>query len=177
MAFNWVDTLRTVAPVLASLVGGPLAGTAVSALSNLLLERPDAPQEEIAQAIANATPETLAKLKQLDNDFNVQMKQLDIDLERLHAEDRQSARRREAEVQDWVPRTLALLIFLGFFCVLIALVFVEIPSRGEAPLNIMLGVLGGGITSILTYYYGSSAGSDKKTQILGEQIRNGSSKP
>lgn len=171
MAFNLRDIVQTVAPSVAAILGGPLAGTAVRALSELLLGTPDGDETAVAQALQSASPDTLLRLKDLEQQFAIQMQQLGIDVERLHAEDRQSARQREAQVQDWVPRVMALLMFLGFFGVLGALIFIEIPVRGEAPLNIMLGVLGGGITSVLSYYYGSSSGSAQKTRMLGEQIR------
>ena len=172
MVFTWLDTLRTVAPTLASLVGGPLAGTAVSAISSLLFGKPDVPADEIAQAMATANPETLAKLKQLDNDVAAHMKQLDIDLERIVAEDRSAARQREVARRDWTPLTLALLSFFGFFATLGALVFIEVPPSGQAPLNIMLGGLSAIVASVSAYYFGSSAGSARKTELLSTNSMN-----
>jgi len=63
---------------------------------------------------------------------------------------------------DQLPRLLALLVVAGFFGVLGLLVFKELPKSSEAPLNIMLGVLGTGVTGILNYYYGASAASDQR---------------
>lgn len=173
MAFNWIETLRTVAPTLASLAGGPLAGTAVSALSNLLFGKPDAPADEIAQAMATASPETLAKLKQLDNDFKAQMKQLDIDLERIAAEDRSSARQREVQVRDKIPGVIAMLVLGGFFGLLALMAFKPLPQIAEAPFNVMLGALGAMVTAIAQYYFGSSASSRAKDTTIATLSNGG----
>ena len=90
-----LNLVRTVAPTIATAVGGPLAGMATRAISEALLGKPDGTEEELAQAAANATPEQLLALKKAEQDFAVRMRELDIDLERIANEDRNSARDRE----------------------------------------------------------------------------------
>jgi len=51
MAFNWKSILGTVAPGLATALGGPLAGMAVQAVSNAVLGKQDGSDDEIAAAI------------------------------------------------------------------------------------------------------------------------------
>ena len=173
MAFNLRTLVGTVAPTLASMLGGPLAGSAVRALSELVLGKADGTEEEVVQQLQAADPATLLKLKELDKQFTTQMRQLDVDLERIAAEDRGSARSREMALRDHAPVLLAMLTFCGFFGILAALIFLEIPASGREPLSIMLGTLGSMIVAVSQYYFGSSLGSTQKTQLLGEAMRNG----
>jgi hypothetical protein len=60
-----VDILKTTAPVLASLVGSPLAGAAVAFLGKALLGNSSSSVEEIAVALKD--PAMLIKLRELEN--------------------------------------------------------------------------------------------------------------
>ena len=84
--------LGQLAPSIATALGGPLAGVAVKTLSSALFGNEDGTEEQISAAMAVATPDQLAAIKKIDADFKVQMKSLDIDLERISAGDRDSAR-------------------------------------------------------------------------------------
>jgi hypothetical protein len=64
---------------------------------------------------------------------------------------------------------LGALIILGFFIVLIGLIFVEVPQGNKDALYLALGTLFGSFTSIVGYFYGSSAGSKQKTELLAEK--------
>jgi len=162
-----LNLVRTVAPSLASAVGGPLAGMAVRTISEALLGKPDGTEDELAQAAAKATPEQLLALKKAEQDFAVKMRELDIDLERIANEDRGSARDREVKTRDWTPRLLAGLITLGYFGALFYMLRNGLPQHGgsEAML-VMLGTLGTAWGGVVAYYFGSSAGSKAKDEAL-----------
>jgi hypothetical protein len=162
-----LNLVRTVAPSIASAVGGPLAGMATKAISEALLGKPDGSEEELIQAAAKATPEQLLALKKAENDFAIQMRELDIDLERIASEDRNSARNREIKTKDWTPRILAWSVTTGYFGVLFYMLTHGLPTTGgsEAML-VMLGTLGTAWGGIMAYYFGSSAGSKEKTEAL-----------
>jgi hypothetical protein len=164
--FDWKGLVRTVAPSIATAFGGPLAGMAAQAVSNAILGKPDGTEEEISMALATAKPETLLALKKAEYEFQKFAKEAEIDLERIGAEDRASARKREIAVKDKAPGRLAFASFAGFFGILALLIFIEIPETGRDPLLIMLGALGSIVTGITQYYYGSSSGSDKKNDML-----------
>jgi membrane-bound ClpP family serine protease len=158
--------LGQVAPTIATALGGPLAGMAVKTLSNVLLGHEGGTEEDVANAIQSATPEQLSDIKKIDADFKVRMKELDIDLERISAEDRDSARKMQAQTNDWIPRVLALMITVGFFGILVWMLVKGMPSTGTEALLMMLGALGTAWTGVVNFYYGSSAGSKAKTDVM-----------
>lgn len=161
------DLLRVVAPALGTALGGPIGGLAAQTISNLLLGKPDATSDEMSAALISATPEQLAKLKELDNTFKVQMKQLDIDLEKISSEDRDSARKREMEVKDWTPRLIALLTIVAFFTYIAAVTFFPFHVPPDMALvNLAIGWIGGVATNVVSYYFGSSSGSDAKNRTI-----------
>jgi hypothetical protein len=170
MAFDWRALVGTVAPTIATALGGPVAGLAVKALSNAVLGRDDGDEQEISAALQGASPETLAAIKKADQDFAVRMKELDIDVYRLDQQDRVSARDREIRTGDsWTPRLLAAGVTAGFFGVLWHLMANGIvDDAGGNALLIMLGSLGTAWTGIVAYYFGSSAGSKAKTDIMAK---------
>ena len=106
---DFVDILKTVAPGIATALGGPLAGLAVSAIGKAL-NLSDATQDTIKAAVAGATPEDMLKLKEAEQDFQVQMKKLDIDLVQIAAGDRDSARKMQIANKAWTPAVLSWLI-------------------------------------------------------------------
>lgn len=115
----WRKILRATAPVVGTAIGGPLGGAAASVVSEKLLGKPDGTETEIAQAIGNGGPEVLAKLKEAELAFTTRMRELDIDVEKIHQADRAAAREREAKTGDtFTPRALALFVTSGFFGVL-----------------------------------------------------------
>lgn len=155
---DWKSIVRTVAPTLATALGGPLAGAAVQALSVALLGRPDGTEQEVAEAVLVGGTDALLKVKQAEADFAVKMRELDI---------RDLASARElAKVDYQTPRVLALFITAGFFGVLYWLMTAGFPDSGKEPLLIMLGSLGTAWTGVVSFYFGSTAGSARKTEAL-----------
>jgi len=161
--------LGQLAPSIATALGGPLAGVAVKTLSSALFGHEDGTEDQISEAMASATPDQLAAIKKIDADFKVQMKSLDIDLERISAGDRDSARQMQRETKDWVPKVLAIVITLGFFGILIWMLLNGMPQTGTEALLMMLGALGTAWTGVVNFYYGSSAGSKAKNDLLASK--------
>lgn len=168
MEFNWRKVVGAVAPALGTALGGPLGFMAGGLVAEALgVENPE-DEEAMAQAMKCATPEQLAALKQADANFKVRMKELDVDLERLASEDRASARARQATTGDKTPAYLAMLVTGGFFGLLGWMMYQAPPDGSAVLLNIMLGALGAAWTSVIAYYFGSSAGSAQKTAMLSQ---------
>ena len=164
---DWRNIVSAVAPVLGMALGGPLGGAAAKVVAGALLGKDDASEQELSRAVLGASPEQLAALKQAENDFIVRMRELDIDVERINADDRASARQREKDTGDsWTPRLLAFVVTSGFFGVLAWMLAYGIPREGGEALLVMLGSLGTAWAAIVSYYYGSSAGSAAKNTML-----------
>lgn len=167
---NLSDTFKqivgAVAPVLGTALGGPLGGAAASSIATALLGKPDATTAELETAIKTATPEQLAELKKLDYEFKIKMEEMGLDLERLNQQGIADARAREVAVKDKLPALLAVGITLGYLAVLFFMLTYGVPENGGDALLILLGALGGSWGSVVTYYFGSSAGSMAKTELL-----------
>ena len=158
-----------VAPTIATAIGGPLGGMAMKVVAEVLGLPGDSSEKDVAKAMAAATPDQLLKLKQADQDFAVRMRELDIDLEKIAAGDRDSARRREAQVRDWMPRVLAFVVVAGFmatvFLVLLGLVDGMKDPLMATTVGTLIGFVSAKAEQVIAYYFGSSSSSQQKTQL------------
>lgn len=167
MKLNWKQLVKQVAPVLGSALGGPMAGAATAYLAEQLLGNPNAQEAEVAEFISSASPETLLKLKQLDKDFEVRMRKLDIDVFKLETQDRQSA--RELARVNMMPQVILSSLFTAGYCLVLFGMFngtLSVDPGMKAEINIVLGVLTAGMVKILDFWFGSSYGSKEKTAQL-----------
>jgi hypothetical protein len=154
-------------------LGGPLGTLAAGAVGNALGLKVDSNLDAIGAAIAGAKPEQISALQQAEADLQVKLQQIGFEhveeLERLAEADRESARARQVAVKDRVPGLLAIGISVGFFSVLGLVGFHGVLPQSEKLVDIMLGSLGAAWLSVVTYYFGSSAGSDRKTELLAKK--------
>lgn len=171
MKLDWKAILGTVAPTIATALGGPLAGVATKTLASKLLDRPDATEEEVQQAVLGADPQTLLRLKEVDAEFKKHMTDAGVKLEEIDASDRASARAREIALKDPTPAYLAYAITVGFFGTLGYMLVEGKPASGGDALLVMLGSLGTAWAGVIAYYFGSSAGSRKKDEALSHVVR------
>jgi len=164
--------LGAVAPTIATALGGPLAGAAVGAIVSALGLPPDTPAEQVAAAVQKADPDTLLKLKQAEQAFAAKMKQLDIDLERIAAGDRADARARERSVGSLSVNVLACIVIVGFFATVGFVLSGYVGLTGEQ--GVLVGTVVGYVSAkadqVVSYFFGSSAGSDKKTEAMARAI-------
>ena len=153
MKFDAIKGLiGAVAPTIGQALGGPLGGAAAQTIASVLGCKPD--EKSIANAVQAATPEQLAEIKKAELDFQVQMKKLDVDVFALEAEDVQHA--RAAFKGDWTPKFIAVACVF-FFGGYIALVTLQDPAANDDGIvNLVLGYLGGIVSSIISFYYGAS---------------------
>jgi len=173
-SFDWKSLVATVAPTLATALGGPLAGVAVAALSEALLGRKDGTEAEIASAIQSGGADALVKIREAGNAFAIRMRELDIDVERIHAADRASAREREAKTGDrWTPRILAATIVCGFLATVYAVLSGSVKGIVDPVAAGLIGTLIGYVSAkadqVVSYYFGSSSGSADKTALLASR--------
>ncbi len=171
---NWNDVkpwIAKFAPMVGTALGGPFGALAGAAVGQALGIK-DAKPEDVAAAIKTGTLDgsQILELKKAEDAFKIEMAKLGIDsteqLEELAFKDRDSARNREIQVKDWTPRILAYAVTLGFFGILSFLMRRDVPASSKDVLNVMLGALGTAWLSVVTYYFGSSAGSKAKDAML-----------
>jgi hypothetical protein len=161
------SVLATVAPLLGTALGGPFGGLAGSLLSKAL---GTSDPKAMEAAITSTDPDILLKLKAAENELQEHLKQLQIDEEKLTFDDTANARGREIAVHDKTPMLLAFGITLGFFGTLSFMLWNGKPQVGGDALLVMLGSLGTAWAGVVSYYFGSSAGSAAKTDTLNKIV-------
>lgn len=167
-----IPAIASVAPTVALALGGPVAGLAVNALSQALTGRQETTTDQLSLLLSKPNADQIAKLKEAEQAFNQKMKELDINIVQIMAADMASARQREMATGDHLtPRVLAVLVSVGFFGILGWMLNNAIPASGKEALLVMLGALGTGWTAVLSYYFGSSAGSFDKNTVLQQIIK------
>jgi hypothetical protein len=162
------SVLATVAPTLATALGGPLAGVATRAIADRFLGDPGVDFDTVQTAVLQAAPADLVRLKELDAQFERDIQAAGIQLEEIAASDRDSARQRQTASGDHTPAILGLCIVVGFFGVLFYIFRNGLPEQGSEVLLIMVGSLGTMTTQVGNYFFGSSVGSKSKDRLLAD---------
>lgn len=168
---DWQSTLKSLAPTVASALLGPLGGIAVSAIGSII-GIDGATQTQIKEAIENGqlTPDHIAKLKELELQYQENEKERGFRYEELAFRDRDSA--RQANVQGgtqekifWLSLVL-LIVTLGSE---IAVLFFGYPTGvPEMVVGRVLGLLDAVATIVTAYWFGTSHGSSQKTAMLAQ---------
>jgi hypothetical protein len=157
-----MDWLKTIAPTIATALGGPLAGLAIEAVSKAIGIDPKDVQSTISEGKLSA--DQIMLLKQAEIDMAARAQEMGLDFAKLNVEDRKSAREMQAESRSYIPAILAVSVTIGFFGILIGMM-TETFKASDA-LMLMLGSLGTAWTGIIAFYFGSSAGSQAKDDLL-----------
>lgn len=157
-----MEWLKQIAPTIATALGGPLAGLAVDAISKAVGIDPKDVQATIDQG--KLSSDQIAQLKSAEIAMAARAQELGLDFEKLAVDDRKSARDMQSATQSWIPGTMAIFVTIGFFGILIGLMTDHFKTSDA--LMLMLGSLGTAWTGIIAFYFGSSAGSQKKDELL-----------
>lgn len=169
MDINWKEIVSNIAPTVATALGGPLAGIAVKELGNVL-GISEATQDSIKQAITGTqlTPEAISKLKELELQYQENERERGFKYAELSFKDRDSARTNNTAggIQGklfW----MSCLILLVTLSTEIGVLFLGLPpGTNELVIGRVLGLMDSVAMMVLAYYYGSSSGSDMKTQHM-----------
>ena len=151
-----MDLLKTVAPGLATAVGGPMAGMAVKAIADRLGCEPN--ETSVAHAI-QADPAAAQKLAEID------LKQFEAE-----AKDRADARAMQVQaIQSDDPLVRRFVYYFITFwsifsaCFIPTIVFLNIPEENIRFVDTILGfMLGTMVSSMFAFLLGSSLGSRNK---------------
>lgn len=162
--------LGKAAPWMAAAAAGPagLAAQAIKTIAGVLGSNESV--QDVAQALAGATPEQLQALRMAEIEFKARMQALGFGhiekLEELATQDRASA--RNANVAGGTQKHvfwLTVVIFVVVIGVEAAVLFKGIPVGVDGQMvGRILGTLDAALLAALYYTYGSSAGSARKDE-------------
>lgn len=169
--FDWKSLVKTVAPWIGTALGGPLGGMAVEAVG-AALGLQDKTVDSVKSALSGVTPEQMLALKNADQQFALQMQALgfkqESDLETIAAADRNSARDMQVAKPSMVPAVLSLIVTLGYFGILFGMLFGVLDASDSNALLIMLGSLGTAWGMVMSFWFGTTRQSDRKTELIAK---------
>ncbi len=125
-----------------------------------------------------AKAEAQTKLLELAQKGELAHLEADVKKMEIEAKDRDSARGREgamasADVHP-ITKNINSILSLGVitlsFILFAILIFIEVKPAAKDILIYILGVLSAAVTQILSYYFGSSAGSKEKSKQLDDLL-------
>ena len=151
------NIVGAVAPTLGTALGGPMGGMAANMIADVL-GVPNNPKS-IEKAMAEATPEQMLELKKVEQDFELQMKELDVDVFKLETADIQDARGKFSK--DWTARIMGVAVVGGFMGYIFLVTLQPPEQNSEALINLVLGYLGGLASAVISFYFGASNSPDK----------------
>ena len=150
------NVVGAVAPTLGTALGGPMGGMAANMIAEVL-GVPNTPKA-IEKAIQDATPEQMLELKKAEQDFELQMKELDVDVFKLETQDKQDARGKFGK--DQTARIMGIATVGGFLGYIFMVTLQPPEQNSEALINLVLGYLGGLASAVISFYFGASHKQD-----------------
>lgn len=169
--------LEGIAPALATALSGPLAGIAISTLSQSIFGHKNATTNDIESSLASISPDVVLKLQLANQQFQLENQQLNLQQTIIPLENTESARQADVNMtkatgrRDYMRPILAFVMVLGFF-ITIGLVGGLIIYKIEIPtsISVLMGGLIAQITlevkNIYNFYFGSSQGSKDKDNVI-----------
>lgn len=161
------DILKGVASIFP---GGSLVEGALSVLKSAgILSNPEA-EEKATEALMQYQLQVQA--------LALEQAKLELQQQQVDADDRASAREREMAVKDSTPRTLAYIVLGGFIVSVVALLYGALTGAvglKDATIAGLVGTVVGYISAkaeqVVSYYFGSSSGSAKKSASIDEIVK------
>ncbi len=199
MSFDLKTTLGAIAPTLATMMGGPLAGTAVSALVTAFGITPTGDQSKDTAAVTKIvqagamTPEIIAAVKKADQEHEALMGQQGIDLVKLNAGheealaqtftvDTQDARKTFGQQKAILYMGVVILMtFATIMGVVLYACFklldggitikdVSVVAAIAGMVGSVIGYVAANAQQVVSYFFGSSHGSAAKTDSMGASM-------
>lgn len=184
------------APTLATMLGGPLAGAAVTALEGALGMGPGSTADDITKVMQTGamTPEAVAAVRAADQKHAEIMSQQGIDLQKinqaheevfatLEVQDRSSARTANSS-RDAVWWIAAMI--LGTFAVMMGAVLygcwmilqggitikdVAVVAAVSGLVGSVVGYVAANAQTVVNFIFGGSLGSEKKTDAMADSVK------
>lgn len=187
---DWKKIVGTIAPTLGTLLGGPMAGTAVAALSKIFLGTETGTEEELAVAINQGlTPEKIVEMKKIDLEHKENMAKIGFDYAKLNQEteiayisDTADARKYKDNNVFWLG-----VVILTMFAVVMGMALygtygiisggipikdVSVVATISGFVGTIIGYVASNAQQVVSYFYGSSAGSAQKTTEMASTFQS-----
>lgn len=177
-AFDWRSFVSNLAPVLGGALGGPLAGAAVKVLAEAVLGKENASEADLAAALTSGqlSGEQIVAIKTAEQQFELQMRSLDIDVLKLNQaaddaqlRDVQDARARQVSTKDPTPQIILGVAAAIYFLQFVVFIFWHLPDDEFTRALIVrgFGTVDGVLLTCVAYFVGSSRGS----KASGDAVR------
>ena len=157
-----MDWLKMIAPTIATAIGGPFGTMAYGLIAHELGVSADEAKTTIEAG--KLTADQIASVQLAEIAIKAKAQELNLDFAKLTNDDRKSARDMQSTTKSLIPAVLAIAVTLGFFGILSGLMLGYFKTSDA--LMLMLGSLGTAWTGIIAFYFGSSAGSQAKDDLL-----------
>lgn len=167
---DWKNVISTLAPTVASAFGGPLAGAVVTAMGDILGVS-GANQDTIRNAIESGslTGEQVAKIKELELKLQAEEQERGFRYADLEFRDRDSARNMMIQTGAKTPAILTWAIVLIVMGLEGTLLFGHKPDVSDIVLGRIMGTLDTSLALVLAYWFGTTNGSARKTDLLNQK--------
>ena len=159
--------LAQIAPTIATALGGPLAGLAVEAVSKAIGVSPEDTQALLYNG--KLTADQIGQIKLAEIALKSQAQNLGLDFEKLAVADRSSARDMQVATKSYTPSILAGVV-IGGFAVITLMKVLGVPVAADPTIQDLLTTLRDGVILVLSFYFGSSSGSQAKDDLLHKSI-------
>jgi hypothetical protein len=158
-----MEWLKQLAPTIATCLAGPLAGMGVAALAKAIGVEPEQVQDIISNG--KLTSDQVAAIQLAELELKKQAQSMGLDFAKLTVEDRKSARDMQIATKSMLVPSLAMTIVTAFIAVVVATLggYAVVDS---ALAGTLIGYLSAKAEQVVNFYFGSSAGSKEKTELL-----------
>lgn len=171
---NWKKLGQAIAehaPLLGAVLPIPGAKVVCTAVAEAFGADDNDPAD-IAAKIAAAGPEAYVKLREIETAHAEEIGKLAQAQMVSELADRQDARQRELALagstgrRDWMQLALATAIVVGFLAICVVVFRTGVKTEMKDLAMVVIGVIAKIVSDIYAYYFGSSDGSRRKTEIM-----------
>ncbi len=177
----------SLAPEIGRFLFGATGEKTAAAVAQVVQSVTGTSDDAVAQQVINADPKVAAQLRYqlaaLAAQQEQETRQAELDLLSARLKDVADARAQTVELAragsgvQWAPAVVSFLVLSTFGTVMWAALTRTLPAGSETILNMLLGTLAAMATSTVSYWVGSSAGSQQKTDLLYRSTPGGGAKP
>lgn len=153
------QTVAKYAPIIGDILplpGGRVIGQIIADKFGGSIDNPT----ELAQKIDN-NPEAAIILATIQSNYEIEINKIRLQYYVEENKDRDSARKREIELRDWMPAAMAI-AFIAIYAILQAYI-IYLPGHTEDVISARLQDI---LVMIVSYYFGSSSSSRKKDEAI-----------